>query len=167
MLRVVLGPTFDIPLPRPRAEVTAQLKDWIANAQCPFEGRIVGDHLTLTVCDRDRHFWSPWLTLSVHDAPGADGAPACAVHARFNPHPSIWSAVMFSGLALITISAIAAMWGVAQLLMGAPPMAWIVIPACFVLAGALYWTSHIGQAIADEQMERIRTGIDAALKTPG
>ncbi|MFI4898685.1 MAG: hypothetical protein ACIARR_12785 [Phycisphaerales bacterium JB059] len=166
MLRVVLGPTFDIPLPRPRAEVTAQLTDWLANARCPFEGRVVGDHRTLTVCDRDRHFWSPWLTLSVHDTPADDGAPACLVHARFNPHPSIWSAVIFSGLALLTISAIAAMWGVAQLIMGHTPLAWIVIPACFILAGALYWTSHIGQAIADEQMNTIQQGVRDALTPP-
>lgn len=161
MLRVVLGPTFDIPLERPRDEVITQLSDWVLHATCPFEGRMLAHHLTLTVCERDRHFWSPWLTLDVREQPDEDG---CHVHGRFNPHPSIWSAVIFSGLALMTISFVAACWGMAQLLMDRSPMAWLIIPACFCLAGALYWISHIGQAIADEQMDRIRAGIDEALK---
>jgi len=165
MLRVVLGPTFDLPLNRPRAQVTAQLKDFLAHPDCPFEGRLLGDHLTLTVRPQDRHFWSPWLTLAVRDDADAP-SDASHVHARFNPHPSIWSAVIFSGLALLTISAIAAMWGVAQLIMGHSPLAWIVIPACFILAGALYWTSHIGQALADEQMNAIQQGVQDALNPP-
>ena len=106
MLRVVLGPTFDIPLDRPRDEVAKQLSDWVLHATCPFEGRMLSNHLTLTVCEQDRHYWSPWLTLDVRDQTDAEG---CLVHGRFNPHPSIWSAVIFSGLALITIATVAAM----------------------------------------------------------
>ena len=87
MLRVVLGPTFDIPLHRPRDSVAAHLSQWVAHAQCPFDGRVLGHHLTLTVRERDRHFWSPWLTLDVRNQQGAEG---CHVHGRFNPHPSIW-----------------------------------------------------------------------------
>ncbi len=165
MLRVVLGPTFDIPLDRPRDEVAAQLSQWVAHAQCPFEGRALGNNLTLTVCDRDRHFWSPWLTLDVRDQPDT-ASDACLVHGRFNPHPSIWSAVIFSGLALGAISGAALTWGLAQLLMDKTPSAWLVIPACFLLAGALYWISHLGQVVADPQMNRIRAGIDQALTPP-
>jgi len=168
MLRVVLGPTFDIPLDRPRDDVAQQLSDWVEHADCPFQGSILGNHLTLTVCERDRHFWSPWLTLDVHEQDEPDDQPsaACIVHGRFNPHPSIWSAVMFSGLALLTISLAAACWGFAQLVMGKTPSAFLVIPACFIIAGGLYWTSHIGQVIADDQMNRIREGIDDALSSP-
>ena len=68
----------------------------------------------LTVSDKDRHFWSPWLDMEVIE-PDEDGdTDSVTVRGRFMPHPNIWTAYMAGYFGLATFSAFAAIYAYAQ-----------------------------------------------------
>ncbi len=158
MLHIVLGPTFEHRLETPPAEAAGQLRAWLAAPHCPAKGTVVGDHFNITVPDRQRRFWSPHLTVQLTAEDGAT-----VLHARFNPHPSIWTAVMFAYLALGTIAVSAAVWGGVELLLDRTPIAFLIVPACFLLVGAVFWITYLGQVVADDQMTQLREDLERAL----
>jgi hypothetical protein len=158
MWTIVLGPTFQIPLDRPSEEAVAALNAWIRSGECPFHAIRAGNHFALTTPARARHFWSPTLSLEIREE---DGRPAA--RGRFNPSPAIWTGFMLTYLALATISIGAAMWALAQATLARPPWALAFIPACALVAGAMFWASWVGQRLARAEMERMRRALEEIL----
>ncbi len=160
-------PTFDLDVSLTPAQVAAALDELVRHPGGRVIGRRAGHHLMLTVPDQDRHFWSPWLTVEAQ--PRAAEADASAnpsrtrVHGRFSPHPSLWTAIMFTHLALLTTAFFAAMFGVAQLMLKHPPHA-LWVTAGGVLGSLLvWWASWLGHRIAHDQMHALRDAVECAL----
>lgn len=162
MWTIVLGPTFQIPLDRPSEGAVAGLNAWIRSGRCPFHAIRAGNHFALTTPPRNRHFWSPTLSLEIREE---DGRPVA--YGRFNPSPAIWTGFMLTYLALATIAIGASMWALAQLTLARPPWALAFIPACVLVAGVMFWASWVGQRLARTEMERMRRALDAVLLAPG
>jgi len=140
---------FDFPIDHDRAvELLTGIMD---NHDHPIEGRVAGNHLMLVIPVRDRHFWSPWLNLEVLGSEG-DGQ-ASLVKGRFSPNPSVWTGFMMVYSSLAVLAFLAAMFGVSQLILHNPPWAFQIILVLVAIAGVMYWSSLIGQKIAQEQMQ--------------
>jgi hypothetical protein len=158
MLTIVLGPTFEIPLQTTSDETVATIADWIREGRCPFHAVRAGNHFTLAPQPAARHFWSPTLSLEVREE---DGRPVA--HGRFNPSPAIWTGFMLTYLALATIAIGASMWGAAQATLGRTPWAFVFIPACVLVGGAMFWASWVGQRLARAEMAAMRQTLDKLL----
>lgn len=134
-----------------------------------FEGRRAGNHLMITVPAGERHFWSPWAHVEVLDpgdpsAGGHDPVPpgGCVVRGRFTPHPAIWTGYMLAYLALTTLIIFAGVFGYAQHTLERTPTALLVVPACLVVAGAMWVASLIGQRLARAQIATLTGALRAA-----
>lgn len=153
-----MRPTFQHDLPNPPRDVAAALDGLLTR----YPGKRVGLHVMLTVPEREKHFWSPYLTieLSEAEAPASGGTH---LHARFSPNPSLWTAIGFTYLSLIVIAFFALMWAGAQLTLGhAPHAAWIAL-LCGLFVALLWWVSLAGQRLAYEQMFALRTDLEQTL----
>ncbi|MDX9910302.1 MAG: hypothetical protein RBS39_00580 [Phycisphaerales bacterium] len=156
MRTLILGPTMLIRSNDEPPEISARLVTWADGAG--YDLTQVGEHFQIAIPRERRRFWSPWLTLEVRGVEGGS-----EVFGRFNPSPAIWTGYMLASLALLTIAAGGAMWGLAELTIGAPPRGMWAIPACGVALAAMWGVSGAGQRLAGDQMRQMRQSVEDGL----
>jgi len=127
-------------------------------------GHVLGDHITLRVPFEQRHFWSPWYNLDV--APSPDDPNETILHLRFSPHPSIWTSIALSYLALLVISTLAACFAFAQIIIKTSPTALWAVPICIIVALGIFISAQIGQSLAKDQMSILDAFVREALEHP-
>lgn len=160
-----LRPTFDLDVRLAPEHAAERLAGLLATAG--LRGRRVGNHLSLTLDRPAKPFWSPWLTIEVERGTGppqdADAAGRARVHARFHPHPSIWTAFMLTYIALATIALFALSFGISQVVLDQPPVALWLVPVCLGAAAAMYASALVGQRLAADQMHELKQAVEHAL----
>ncbi|GAB4196607.1 MAG: hypothetical protein Kow00105_10730 [Phycisphaeraceae bacterium] len=150
-----IAPVFVMSVSGTASEVMDGLQGLLRDPGGRFTGKSAGRHMTLTVCESDRHFWSPWLHLEV-----VEGADGICLRGRFTPHPSVWTGFAFSYFSLIVVACFAGIWGMSQWMLGDRPTALWVALGCVVLVGLLWWSAQVGQKLAREQMELLRQSVE-------
>lgn len=145
-----MRPTFEIEFPIEPDSAILRLSTLLDDADYPISGRIAGNHLMLVIPPKDRHFWSPWLNIEVH--PSESGSQ---VQGRFSPNPSVWTGYMLTYIALATLIFFSIMFAIAQWMMNTPPNVLKLVPIFVVIAIVMYWSSLIGQKIAQQQMHTL------------
>jgi len=168
---MALRPRFELELPCPSRDAIEHLYARLAasplrvkRTRVPGGGRESGPrdeaHVVLSVPVAEQHFWSPWLTVEL--SPRGD---ATHVHARFSPHPSVWTGFAFGYLTLGLVLAVSlVIAGSAALLpnSGQSWALWVASGAALVMAG-MWWASQLGQRLARTQMETLRHELDHAI----
>ena len=153
-----LRPTFDLDLEIPADQAAHRLGAIIGAGDGPIVGETVGNHLMLALARRDRHFWSPWLTIEIQP-----DDQRTRIHARFHPHPNVWTGYMLGYLGVGTATTFAAIFGFVQLTLGHTPWA-LWIAAIGILAALVMWlAARVGQGLAQEQMEILDTAVRKAV----
>ncbi len=154
-----MRPTFTIEFPIDSDSALSRLETLVRDEDYPIEGRVAGNHLMLVIPTKRRHFWSPWLHLEVHEV-----AAGSIVKGRFSPNPSVWTGFMLTYIAMGTLVFFAGMFGLSQWMMNKPPSALMFMIIPILIAMVMYWSSLIGQRIADEQMREL---YDASMNALG
>lgn len=163
-----MRPTFEVRVGYSVEEAVGRLRDILGRAASAQGGAMVvgqaaGQHLTLTVQESARHFWSPWLHVHVHLDELDDSS--VIVWGRFSPHPKVWSAYLLGYVGLAAIAMIALGWGLSQMSLEQTPWMLIGTALAFAAAGVMLWSSRVGQRLAREQMRLIYREVCAALET--
>ncbi len=154
-----MRPTFTIEFSIDSDAAMSRLETLVRDEDYPIEGRVAGNHLMLVIPIKRRHFWSPWLHLEVHKV-----ATGSMVKGRFSPNPSVWTGFMLTYIAMGTLVFFAGMFGVSQWMMNKPPSALMFMIIPILIAIVMYWSSLIGQRIANEQMREL---YDASMNALG
>lgn len=131
-------------------EFSARTKTMIREESESLDGQVTRDHALISFVESKRHFWSPWLHLELRQSENSR-----EIYGRYSPHPSIWTAFMFSYLSLFVLTFFAAIMGCAQCIAGEQAWAFWIIPACLSLAVFLWLASRTGQSLAHDQMEEL------------
>ena len=124
-----------------------------------YHGRFARGHAMIAINESKRHFWSPWMHLEIRQEEDHR-----IVEGRFSPHPSIWTGVIFSFLAIACLSFFAVILGMSQQLMGQTPWAYGLILVGICAAVSLWFFSKTGQKLAQEEMEEMRSRIERSLR---
>ncbi|MEZ5979342.1 MAG: hypothetical protein R3F34_14140 [Planctomycetota bacterium] len=162
-------PGFDHTVDAPPREVGGAVAR-LVDAGAPFTGRALDGHVMLTVLPGERHLWSPYLHLKFEPHRSEESAPEprrTYVRGFFTPHPSLWSAFVFTYLALGTILAFASIWAFVEFTLDEEPVAAWVCGAAVLAALALHLFSRAGRTLAAEQMDRIHAEVERALAGTG
>lgn len=115
--------------------------------QPPFKLFVVNNHLTIRVPIPERHFWSPQLALTVEKH-----EKGTLIRGLYGPNPSIWAAFFFAYASLGLLATLALLVGLSQTMLGMNAIWFWGVPACGVLALALYLVAQTGQKIGAQQM---------------
>jgi len=153
-----MRPTFLIEFPIEPDQAIDRLSTLLNDTDYPIEGRIAGNHLMLVIPPADRHFWSPWLHIEINKFDSQS-----QVHGRFSPNPSVWTGFMLGYISLAVLIFFASMFGVAQWMMDKPPSTLGLIPFMVIVGALMYWSSLIGQRIANAQMHELYNASMSAL----
>jgi hypothetical protein len=168
-----MRPSFLLTVGLTHDQAIKRIRGLVEHPDGRFTGKIVGKHIMLTVCEKDRHFWSPWLDMEVLEDEGdededigkgqaMDGG-AVTVRGRFMPHPNIWTAYMAAYFGLVTFGLFAACFAYAQWVTESPPTALWGVGLSVVATVAVWWSAQVGQRLARGQMEVLREVVGEAL----
>ena len=146
-----IAPVFTFDVKGPADEVCKRLRTLMNQETGAYEGSVAGNHITLTIREGERHFWSPWLHIELTELD-----KMTHIRGRFTPHPNIWTGFAFCYFSLIVIAAFALIWGTSQWMLDQRPTALWVGLACAVLVVVLWCVAQFGQKLAHEQMHMIR-----------
>ena len=155
-----LRPTFVLHVPCSADEASERLQGLLREENPKVRGQAVKHHMMLTLKDRERRFWSPWLSLEVRREVGVDDT---RVYGRFSPEPGLWMGFMMTYFALGVIACFAAVWGTSQIVLEAAPTALWALPVVGALALALWVATRTGQRLAAQEMGELREVVEAKL----
>lgn len=154
-------PTFELTVALSPREARARITSHLESAKASVEPMMVRDEIIEPVPHASSaHLWSPQLRLELQQVDGRTD-----IHARFSPHPHVWT--MY--LAIHAFGAFgtlgAAVFGLSQHLAGQSPWALWALPISPVLAGLVWALAFVGQGFGAEQMYVLRRFVEEALVT--
>ena len=97
-----ITPVFMLTVDGSVDQVCKRLRTLLHEETGAYDGSVAGNHMTLTIREGDRHFWSPWLHIEL-----TEQDDTTHIRGRFTPHPNIWTGFAFSYFSLIVIVAFA------------------------------------------------------------
>lgn len=140
-------------------EVQSHLRGSIEPIAEQFEIKEFPDFFCLRIAERDRHFWSPRLNLSLE----RDESGATWIHGIYGPNANAWSLFLFSYLIVGFLGLLAGGMAVAQWTIGsAVTWGWAVAAAVVGLV-VLYIVAQFGQKLGAQQMFQIHQAYETAI----
>ncbi len=150
MIRPAARPRLTCWSTEPPERVVERFKKALAAESDVIGGQALPGFVNLWPPDRDRSFFSPYLSLEVR--PQGTGSVATG---RFGPHPAVWTGFMFVYAVLSFVGVLALMIGWAQSIADEPPSALLGAPASVALILFIYGAEYIGKGLGSEQMHDI------------
>jgi hypothetical protein len=118
----------------------------------------------LRVLERDRHFWSPALSVTV--AEDGDGRGS-VVHGLVGPSPNVWTLFAMTYMGLLTLLMFDSIFGLVQWWLGLHAWGLYGVPALILALVLMYSLSRIGQRLAAPQTILLRGFLESAIGAPG
>lgn len=154
-----IRPRFDQEVEGTPDSVQERIVEYIDPVAERFELKRFPEFLCIRIAEKDRHFWSPRLSLSLEPS----GSEKTHIHGTYGPNANAWSLFLFSYIILGFLGLLAGMVAVAQWIIGQPPT-WL-----WGLGGAsagiaiLYFVAQFGQKLAAQQTFLIHQTYEAAI----
>jgi len=145
-----LRPRFRLTVPLSIGEITGLLHEAISRSDAPFTGRVLNEFAVLRILPQDQHYWSPELTLQLHEAEGGT-----LIRGLFGPRPAVWTMFAAFYVFALFLSLIALLYGLSQWSLGMEPYGLWILPAPLFLVLCAYIVSQVGQRLGREQMEAL------------
>ena len=179
---------MNIPRMRPSFVANAQcraedaisvLRERLDDNPQAIEGSFSRKHGVLHICRENQQFWSPCLDLTVDETSGSPvsstpSAPSEAegsheavrvkVWGTFSPRPEIWTGFVFAIGTALVISLLSVIFGVAQLMLGEAPWAFVIPPVALLIMGGIYTSALVGQGLSGDDIYTIRAYVDMCLR---
>lgn len=157
-----MRPRFRVPIEGEAERARRQIQRAIAESSW-VRGGLVGQRLELTVPERERHYWSPHLSVVIEEE--EDGQTV--LEGRFGPHPHVWTMfiALYAHVGFIGIGG--AMYGASQWILGQDPWALWGVPLAAALGLLVYLAAFYGQGLGGEQMYRLRSFVEQAMTPDG
>jgi len=182
MATIRLRPTFSIPTSIAPNDAIERIASAIEESPGEYEGQFRALHGMISIHPSKRHFWSPWLHIDVREFDQENESLRITkeleakanksldnnknmhfVHGRFSPSPSIWTGFMFSYLSLSVLSFFSLIIGYSQQMANVYPWGYFILPICLFVGTLLWLISQIGQRLAQDQMQNLKSLVEQKL----
>lgn len=158
---------------RPRLELALPLdqldmEDWrtrmrnaLDKADAPVEGYLSRRHCDVMIVERDRHFWSPALSLECEERDGQ-----LRIHCRFGPHPRVWTLFVAIHTVLIFGAIAGSVVSATQWTLDMPPTALWGLPLSLGFTALVHGINVWGRGQGADQMRVLHDWIFDAMQVP-
>ena len=147
MTELRLRPRFEILTSISPDEFTSRFKQAVAATDSPCQGKSLPNYAVLKIPQRDQHYWSPQLGISIEET-----EEGTSLRCLFGPRPAVWTMFVFFYSILAFAGVIAGMYGLSQWTLKKPAYALLLVPFVFILATAVFFTARTGQRMGHDQM---------------
>lgn len=139
-------------------EVIQRIKENLKTCKADCQGATAVNYAILTVPERERHFWSPHLTINVEEREGGS-----LVRGLYTPAPNVWTMFIFFYTAVGLTTLGMAFYGLSLLSLGQPAkILWWVLPLVLLFL-SIYLVSYSGQKAGRSQMGKLHGFIEGCL----
>ena len=145
-----IRPRFEVEVQKTIPEVIDTFKNALKNPDAPCRGVAMQDHITLRVPEKEKHFWSPQLSLLLVE--NEQKPESITVTGVYGPMPNVWTMFALSYLAIGVLFIFISIVGFSQKMLGMDSAILWTLPALAIVAGVLYFLSQMGQKLGAEQM---------------
>lgn len=154
-----IRPRFSQVVDMSATEVQRVIRDSVEPIGDCFELKEFPDFFCLRISERDRHFWSPRLNLSLEE----DESGRTTIHGIYGPNANAWSLFLFSYLIIGFLGVIAGALALAQWIIETEPT-WIWgLGAAIAGLVILYIIAQFGQKLGAQQMFLIHQAYESAI----
>jgi hypothetical protein len=147
MTEIRLRPRFEIMTSLSPGEFSSRFKQAVADEHSPCQGKSLPNYAVLRIPQKDQHYWSPQLSISIEDTD-----EGTLLRCLFGPRPAVWTMFIFFYAILALAGTIAGMYGLSQWTLEKPAYALLLVPFFIILAIAVYLTARTGQKMGHDQM---------------
>jgi len=127
-------------------DVEQRIQERLTAPDSPCVGHFVEGYIVLKIPAKDRHFWSPQLSVSFEHEDGAT-----LIRGLYGPDPAIW-AFFFYGRAIVGIIAMmVAVAGFSEWWLHDDLSYFALLPVCFLVAAALWAIARFGRKMGEPQ----------------
>ncbi|MEM6362056.1 MAG: hypothetical protein AAF731_18355 [Bacteroidota bacterium] len=110
-------------------------------------GYVGSGYSAIKIPVKERHFWSPQLTISFEETEGQTN-----ISGLYGPNPTVWAVFFFGYVTLVIIGLFILVIGFSRISLGMSSGILWVIPVLLTVAAVLYIIAQAGQKIGAEQM---------------
>jgi hypothetical protein len=159
-----MRPRFRLEVPEPPDAVVGRIDERLKLPDSSCSGMVAENHhvVELRVHERDRHFWSPALSVTVTD----DADSGSVIHGLIGPDPNVWTLFAMLYMGILTFLAGVGIFGLIQWWLDLTPWGLYLVPVLLVALVAMYGISRIGQKLATPQTIVLRAFLEEALDLP-
>jgi len=148
-----LRPRFDIHTQLTVLEVCDEFKKSYESDNPPFSGKVRGGYVCIYPLNKERHYWSPYFSLSIESVKNETYATKISV--LYGPAPEVWTMFVFFYAVIALLIVIVAVIGFANKSIGEPATILWTIPLLLVIFISMYAVSYYGQKKGHNQVEEI------------
>ena len=141
------------------AAVRERIVSRISRESDCFEIKSFPDFLCLRIHEKDRHFWSPRLNLSLETTP--DGKTI--IQGIYGPNANVWSLFLFSYLIVGFLGCISGVIALTQWMIGNPPWGFWVVGGAIAALGSLYLIAQAGQKLGVQETFLLHQAFESAI----
>ncbi|MFO0737317.1 MAG: hypothetical protein U0270_15615 [Labilithrix sp.] len=160
MARPRVRPTFELSVGLSAREVVGRITSHLSDAAGSIEPVMIRDQIVELVPHSSIvHLWSPQLRLELKEVDGHTD-----IHARFSPHPHVWTLYVAIHAVGAFGTVAAAVFGLSQHLAGQASWALWALPMAPVFAALVWALAFVGQGLGAEQMYALRRFVEEAVE---
>lgn len=104
-------------------------------------------YVSLHVIEKDTHYWSPWLSLSLEP----EGAGKTRVEGTYGPSTNVWSAFLYGYLLVGSAGLFSGLLGACQAWLGMQPWGLWIATLMLLIAVGMHLSAQLGQKIGAQQ----------------
>lgn len=153
-----IRPKYNLSVPVPAATILSEIKQLLSE-NTDIKGRIIENHVYLRLPEKDQHYWSPELRVTIIDEDNYTSVRGIA-----GPNGKVWATFMvFYGLAIMLLI-FGGSLGISQWYLGIDTF-WIwSIPVSVFIYGLIILAAKYGQRLGYSQLLLLRDFLDEAIK---
>ena len=148
MTSIRIRPRFKASTTLTPEEVVTLVREHMATLDCGCAATINPGYIVLRIAPKERHFWSPQLTLSfqVEEEGGST-----IIRGLYGPNPTVWAIFAFGYGAVGILSLFIGLYGLSQYTLDQKAtLLWALVPLA-IAAIILYLVAQFGQKLGAEQ----------------
>jgi len=151
-------PRFQVESSMSAADIIQRIKDNLKVRKSDCQGATAVGYAMLTVPERERHFWSPHLTITIDDHEGGS-----LVRGMYTPSPMAWTMFVFfyTAIGLTTLGFL--LYALSCLSLDKPTTTFWWTLGLALLFLTIYLVSYTGQKFGRKQMGQLQNFIEECL----
>lgn len=141
-------PRFRLETDLPAKEIAGRIDKGLKEGGCPCIGEAHSRYASLKIPERDQHYWSPQLTITMEE-----NEEGTIIRGLYGPRPAVWTMFVFFYSALGFAALIIGIIGLSKMTLGESTQILWLVPLLIVFILSLYHVAYIGKKKGHDQME--------------
>lgn len=155
---IQVRPRFRVETAQSVDEITNKIQLALDQEDTPCKGRLIPGYFTIFIPQKDQHYWSPQLSLTMEET-----ETGTLLRGLYGPRPTVWTMFIFFysifGFAVLIITIV----GLSYMMLDKPATILWLVPILILVFFSLYLVAYFGKKKGHDQLIILHTFVEKAL----